>query len=173
MDVSVEWCHGSLCALQLIERQLFRTLGSQISQEKEFWSDYRHSEVHGLPRQMCFKILAIQILTCFVMWSSDDYMSLSGLTQEDLVYKPITQSSDEDGSVDNLHALFESARRLTGGEIKDFGDSVFELSQVEKPSNVMSSAISIGTEEFENFPKRLTYSESDEDRNFEVCHIIL
>ena len=100
-------------------------------------------------------------------------MSLSGLTQEDPVYKPITQSSDEDGSVDNLHALFELGRRLAGREIKDFGDSVFELSQVEKPSNVTSSAISVGTEEFEKFPKRLTYSESDENRNFEVCHVIL
>ena len=82
------------------------------------------------------------------MLSDDDDCSLSGLTQEDPVYKNLQHSSDEDSS-DNLHLLFESARKLAGGKIKDFGDAVFDLSQVEKPtelpSDIMSSAISVGT----------------------------
>ena len=104
------------------------------------------------------------------MWLSDkDDMSLAGLTQENSEYKPITQSSDEDGDVSNLHALFESARKLTGGKIKDFGEAVFNLSQVEKPSDITLSAFSVETEEFLNVPKVLIHSESDQERNFEVC----
>ena len=68
------------------------------------------------------------------MFSSDDDMSLAGLTQENPEYrsKSLTQSSDEHDGISNLHALFELARKLAGGEGKDFGDAVFDLSQVEK-----------------------------------------
>ena len=100
-------------------------------------------------------------------FDEDDY-SLSGLTQEAPQYKNIQESSDEE-SIDNLHALFESARKLAGGEIKDFGEAVFDLSQVEKPSDVTSSVISVGTEEIPNPSKVLMYSEVGQESDVEVC----
>ena len=100
--------------------------------------------------------------------SDDDDYSLSRLTQEDPAYRNIQCNSDEE-SIDNLHALFEFMRKLAGGEIKDFGEAVFDLSQVEKLSHIMSSAISVGSEEFENVPEVLTYSNADEEKEIDVC----
>ena len=101
------------------------------------------------------------------MMSDDNDYSLSGLTQEDPEYRNVQCSSDED-NIDNLHILFESARKLAGGKIKDFGEAVFNLRQVEKLSDVMSSAISVGTEDFQNALKVLTYSGSNDEKDIEV-----
>ena len=122
---------------------------------------------------MCLDFFMLLVVMSNAMYSSDDDMSVAGLTQENPEYKPLTQSSDEDDGISNLHALFESARKLAGGEIKDFGDAVFNLSQVDKPSDMTLSAISVGTEDFSNVPKLLTYSDTDQERNFEVCLVFL
>ena len=112
-------------------------------------------------------ILLVSLVTSINMMSDNDDYSLSGLTQEDPEYRNVQCSSDED-NIDNLHALFESARKLAGGEIKDFGKVVFNLNQVEKPSNVTSSTISVGTEDFQNVSKVLTYSGSNDKKDIEV-----
>ena len=119
-----------------------------------------------------FKLLVILAsLLASIMFSDDDEYSLSGLTQSDPEYKQVARSSDEE-SVDNFQALLESARRLAGGEINDFGDSVFQLSQVEKPlekpSELLSSAISIGTEEFQINSNGMTNKEAINDSDVEV-----
>ena len=53
------------------------------------------------------------------MSSDEDDFSLSGLTQQDPKYQEIQADSSDDGS-DNLQLLFESVRKLAGGEVPRF-----------------------------------------------------
>ena len=105
------------------------------------------------------------------MSSDEDDFSLSGLTQQDPQYREVSVNSSDDG-LDNLQLLFESARKLAGGEIQDFEDAVFDIgmspSQTQS-SVVMSSEVSADEEDMPRPSKRLKYSEGDQDSDVEVC----
>ena len=112
----------------------------------------------------------ICVLLTLVMSSDEDDFSLSGLTQQDPKYQEIQADSSDDG-LDNLQLLFESARKLAGGEVQDFEEAVFEIgmstSQTQS-SVVTSSDVPVDKEEVPNPSKRLRYSEPDNDGDIEV-----
>ena len=121
------------------------------------------------------------VLLCFhftsTMSSEEDDFSLSGLTQQDPEYQELpAESSDEDG-IDNLQLLFESARKLVGGEVQDFEEAVFDIgmssSEATQSSQITLSVISVGTENPQRPSKRLRYSEMDPDSDLDVSFICL
>ena len=80
---------------------------------------------HGV--HMHFRVFVlICVLLTLVMSSDEDDFSLSGLTQQDPKYQEIQADSSDDG-LDNLQLLFESARKLAGGEVQDFEEAMFEI----------------------------------------------
>ena len=105
------------------------------------------------------------------MSSDEDDFSLSGLTQQDPQYREVSADSFDDG-LDNLQLLFESARKLAGGEIEDFEDAVFDIgmSTSQAQSFVVTSSEVLGDEEdMPRPPKRLRYSEGNHDSDVKVC----
>ena len=51
------------------------------------------------------------------MSSEEDDFSLSGLTQQDPEYQELPAESSDEGGIDHLQLLFESARKLAGGKV--------------------------------------------------------
>ena len=112
------------------------------------------------------------ILTMSAMSSDENDFSLSGLTQQDPLYREVSVDSSDDG-LDNLQLLFESARKLAGGEIQDFEDAVFDIgmSTSQTQSSVVTSLeVSADKEDMPRPSKRLRYSEGDHDSDIEVCY---
>ena len=73
--------------------------------------------------------------------------------------------------MDNLQLLFESARKLAGGEVQDFEEAMFEISMSTsqtQSSVVTSSDVPVDKEEVPNPSQRLRYSEPDNDSDIEV-----
>ena len=73
--------------------------------------------------------------------------------------------------LDNLQLLFESVRKLAGGEVQDFEEAVFEIGMSTsrtQSSVVTSSDVPVDKEEVPNPSKRLRYSEPDNDGDIEV-----